>query len=676
MADEQASDPAAVPGRDVFISYASHDKAVAEAVCRALEDAGLACWIAPRDVVPGESFAAAIVHAIDSTKVIVLVLSEHAADSQHVLREVERATSKRHAVIAFRLDMKPLPADFEYFLNTSQWLDASTTGVRRALPKLVEAVRGATGPASAAPGAVPEPAVATAAKVRWRPALIGIVALVLTIGAYMLRARIHNSKPTTATVATAQTSMPIASEKSIAVLPFVDMSEKHDQEYFSDGLTEELINQLAQLPDFKVIARTSSFAFKNRAEDVSTIARRLNVRNVLEGSVRKAGLRLRVTAQLIRADNGTHIWSKTYDRDLRDVFAVQNDLARSVVDALKVSFADRTSLVQTRPTRNLEAYDNYLLGKKIFEGSTNLENTKKAYAYLEKAIQLDPNFGLAHLELANAASIIGDSELAYRAIAEREAETAIRLSPELPDAYLLRESLRMTYHRDWHGAAADLKKAAELAPGSAAVWKSYSFMALTLGDCELGLRLARKAAELDPENPGRMTIAYNLRGLKRYEEARELLQELLLIAPGDDYASLLLGLIEIQQSHPDRALALIEHRDQWVQSTLESMAYFTQHKRTESDQALQELLKTSSENAAYQIAEIYAWRAEDDQALSWLERALAQSDGGMFQLKSDPVLDGLRTRPRFERIVEDYLKGADKSILATPVAPVGSAKAN
>ena len=184
MAEDQAPELQATPVRDVFISYASQDKAVAESVCKALEGAGLACWIAPRDVVPGESFAGAIVHAIDATKVVVLVLSEHAAESQHVLREVERATSKRHAVIAFRLDMKPLPADFEYFLNTSQWLDASTTGIRRALPKLVEAVRGATAQASAGSGDIPAPTVATAVSQRWRPALIVTIALVLAIGAY------------------------------------------------------------------------------------------------------------------------------------------------------------------------------------------------------------------------------------------------------------------------------------------------------------------------------------------------------------------------------------------------------------------------------------------------------------------------------------------------------------
>ena len=186
MAEDQAPEIQATPGRDVFISYASQDKGVAESVCKALESAGLVCWIAPRDVVPGESFAGAIVHAIDGTQVIVLVLSEHSAASQHVLREVERASSKRHPVIAFRIDLAPMPADFEYFLNTSQWLDASAIGIKHALPKLVDAVKTALAQPPAVVHVTPGPTASPKTRPRRFRALVA-AALIMTAAVAYLR---------------------------------------------------------------------------------------------------------------------------------------------------------------------------------------------------------------------------------------------------------------------------------------------------------------------------------------------------------------------------------------------------------------------------------------------------------------------------------------------------------
>jgi TolB-like protein len=323
----------------VFISYASPDAAVADTVCAALERGGISCWIAPRNVVPGEFYADAIVHAIDTTKIIVLILSQSAAGSPHVLREVERASSKRHPVVSFRTDLAPLPTSLEYFLNTSHWLDASATGLDRAAPKLVEAVRHLLGPASVAVSgkesetmpAPSKPAVHERQNTqpisrlsRFAVAVAGgaiaVIVGYLAVEKPWISRKATEQKPAAVVTTATAPATPSVPDRSIAVLPFIDLSEKHDQEYFSDGLSEELLDQLAQISELKVASRTSAFYFRGRTEEIATIASRLKVAHVLEGSVRKAGDRIRVTAQLIRADSGYHLWSKTYDREVKDVF--------------------------------------------------------------------------------------------------------------------------------------------------------------------------------------------------------------------------------------------------------------------------------------------------------------------------------------------------------------------
>jgi hypothetical protein len=277
MPEEQAPATRLNPGRDVFISYASPDKTVADAVCAALEAAGVACWIAPRDVTPGEFYAESIVHALDSSKVVVLVLSQHAADSNHVIREVERASSKRHPVVSFRIDASPLPPGLEYFLNTSQWLDATVTGADRAMPRLVDAVRSALAlPSSTARVQAGPTASITRRPTRWLLALAAVIVAALgsiVVDKVWLAKRVDDRRSlASSSVSVAKpAAVPTIPDKSVAVLPFVDMSEKKDQEYFSDGLSEELIDHLAHTPDLKVIARTSSFQFKGKNEDMRTI---------------------------------------------------------------------------------------------------------------------------------------------------------------------------------------------------------------------------------------------------------------------------------------------------------------------------------------------------------------------------------------------------------------------
>jgi TolB-like protein len=449
---------------DVFLSYASQDAAVADTVVAVLESQGIRCWIAPRDVTPGEFYAGSIVHAIDTTKAIVLVLSGSAAASPHVVREVERAASKRHPVISLRIDQAPLPADLEYFLNTSQWLDASGGETNRAMPKLVAAVRVAIEKPATPNVSVVTTGAGTTSRtsypsdgdpsdnVRSRHPVAVVAASLVAVSiaglvAYRLWLPGHQAIAPAPAVAVGTpatvTAEPVIPEKSVAVLPFVDMSEKKDQEYFSDGMSEELIDMLTKIPDLKVPARTSSFYFKGKQATIADIAKALGVAHVLEGSVRKSGKTLRVTAQLIRMDNGYHMWSQTYDRNVKDIFKVQDEIATAVVEALKAQLLPAQQAARAHRTANTEAYSEYLIGRQFYNQRSD-EGFRRALIAYRKAIALDPGYAAAYAGLAMSEALLadstGDAVSVQQAVAD--AESAVTRAPDLADSYAARGFVR------------------------------------------------------------------------------------------------------------------------------------------------------------------------------------------------------------------------------------------
>ena len=426
---------AAEPQRRVFISYASNDAAVARKVCSALEANGIICWIAPRNVIPGTLYADGIVGAIDESSILVLVLSKEAVASAHVGRELERAASKRHPIIALRTDTAPLTRAYEYFLNQSQWIEVGAGGTSGAIAQLVEAVRLHLSPGSdATPTQEPQTPTRKAASERVWGIAVALVALAV-IAAYFVADKTLFSKQGTARQEGTDTTA-LVSDKSIAVLPFVDMSEKKDQEYFADGMAEEIINLLSKVPDLRVPARTSSFYFKGKPTKVVDIARELGVADVLEGSVRRSGNRLRVTAQLVRADNGFHLWSQTYDRDLSDVFKVQDDIANAVVQALQITLMGGPLTRERGGTQNLEAYQLFLRSR-----DASLQNNKQALGaaneYLDQAIKLDPAYANAwaykSLVVMEQAEIgVYPPKMASSALATRAACPAVKSGSRWP----------------------------------------------------------------------------------------------------------------------------------------------------------------------------------------------------------------------------------------------------
>ncbi len=445
---------------------------------------------------------------------------------------------------------------------------------------------------------------------------------------------------------------PEAGTPSIVVLPFVDMSAEKNQEYFSDGLAEELLNDLARIQGLRVAARTSSFQFKGKTEDVRSVGEKLNVGNVLEGSVRREGKRVRITAQLINASDGFHLWSETYDRELDDIFAVQDDIARSVAESLRVALLGGKTATPSKPGRNAEAYNAYLQGRYFFERRSK-EDLEKAISYYEQAIKLDPEYSPAWAGLGRARDDQAGGgylpvEEAYRK-ARAAVERALALDPNLAEAHAAMGRIKNTYDWDWAGADASFRRALALEPGNAGVVREAGNMALTQGRLEEAIALYGRAVALDPLSPR----AHNSLGIAAYyagrlDEAEAAVKKALELSPERVGTHTLLGRIYLVQAQPQKALAEMQREVElvWRLNGL-AMVYHALGRKQESDAALAELTAKYQADFAYQIAEVYAFRGEADRAFAWLERAYVQRDGGLTEMKGDPLLKNLERDPRY-----------------------------
>jgi TolB-like protein/cytochrome c-type biogenesis protein CcmH/NrfG len=662
---EQA--PGARTGKpDVFISYASHDSAVAEAACDALERAGVTCWIAPRDVMPGAFYADEIVHAIDDAKAIVLILSQHAAESPHVQREVERAASKRHPVVSLRIDHAPLPPGLEYFLNASHWLDASGGDPARAMPKLVSATQVAIGVPGAMPAASPSSrdfALSASPQSPNRTTIVvaSLVGLAITVFA-IDRIWISGGKPAATQVPTLPTSapafeaaVPAIPEKSVAVLPFIDMSEMKDQEYFSDGLSEELIDMLTKVPDLRVPARTSSFYFKGKQATIADIAKALGVSHVLEGSVRKSGKMLRVTAQLIRVDNGYHIWSETYDRKLDDIFKVQDDIADEVVKALKASLLDPGAR-RAVAVGSTEAY-NFLLQGRYFAAKRTLSDMGAAIEYFNKAVQRDPGYAEAWAALAYAdtwqAQFGAEDVESLTAKARLAAKQAILLNPKLPEAHATMALIHASYDFDWASASSETELALSLDRSNPDALLLAGQADFGFGRMDQAIARYREVLSVDPlRADAYMHLGSALYSAGRFDEAADALRATMRLNPEQVKAHFLLALTELARGDAQAARATVEaEQAPWYRLTGLAIIDHSLGRKAESDSALAELRTGHGVDAAVQIAEACAYRGERDEAFDWLNRAYRQRDAGLRWLKVDPLFATLRSDARYKALL-------------------------
>jgi TolB-like protein/Flp pilus assembly protein TadD len=645
---------------DVFISYASYDKTVADVVCKAFENAGLTCWIAPRDVTPGEFYAESIVHAIDSAKAVVLVLSQNTTVSQHVLREIERASSKRRPVVALRIDLAPLPAGLEYFLNTSQWLDASAIGVDSALPKLIDAVRNALAQPSTATRANPQPSVAKNASRRPGLVLVASAVIIATALAYVVIDRVWLSEivdqenqlaemtPAASVVSPVALSI---TDKSIAVLPFVDMSETKDQDYFSDGISEELMNLLAKIPELRVIARTSSFSYKGKEVDIGEIARQLNVAHVLEGSVRKSGNKLRITAQLVRTSDSRQLWSESFDRPLDDIFVIQDEIAGAVVEQLKIKLLSPVPKVQKA---NPDAYALFLQALQSDREGTDA-GMERSISLYEQALAIDPTYAAAWNGLAGAYT-----NQAWLGIGPRSADDGFRLAREMANKALAVDPdyapahahlgwIAMAYDADLTTAERHLEYAVARDPADAYVIANAAELISNLGRRSAAIELAEYVAARDPLNPGGhgdLAFQYYLAG--RLEDAIASARGVLAFSPDSIGPHYRIGVSMLLKGDASAALKEMqaEPNEGWRQTGL-ALVYHALGKKAESDTALAELIKKHEKSWSSSAAWVLAFRGEADAAFIRMEKAIAYHDAGVVHFHIEPLLSNLHNDPRW-----------------------------
>jgi adenylate cyclase len=665
MAPTQPDTPAAsagegVFGSDAFLSYASADAEIAKEVCAYVEAKGLRIWMAPRDVPAGAQYADALVRAINASGCLLLILSEHSVDSAHVSKEVERASSKRKPIVAIRIDAAQLTPAFEYFLSESQWVEAGD-GLEAALPRLTEDLRklvaGAPGNTIARGERPPAAAAIRAVRPRATPPLaLSIIGALLLAGggAWWLGKSCGWWMQSPGNTAAAG-----AAENSVAVLPFTDLSEKKDQQYFSDGLSVELIDLLGKIPSLRVPARTSSFYFRDKPATLADIGKMLKVSHVLEGTVQKSGSALRVSAELVNVADDSRMWSETYDRTLNDVFKVQDDIANSVVSALRVTMLGGAEL-RAAPTTNSEAHLAYLRGIERLTDSTDI-TYEEAVAALHKAVELDPNFAQAWMALAGVLTggFVGDGQGTYESV-RREAVDALHRSLVLNPRSALAHAMlaEIFYQMDWtpEPAHAELARTLAIDPREGlAIWLK-GYMADSEGRFDEAIAMHNQSRDLDPlqtDNYRQLGNAYYRSG--RFDEGIAILRDLKKRIPLASTVHYRLGLILLAQSKPDEALSEFQLEEQHDFQLLgPPLALDRLGRRQESDKLLADAMthETVTNGAAYQVALIYANRGDADHAFEWLERGFQQRDAGMLWMKYDPLLRPLNHDPRFKAILE------------------------
>jgi TolB-like protein/tetratricopeptide (TPR) repeat protein len=452
---------------------------------------------------------------------------------------------------------------------------------------------------------------------------------------------------------------PATEQGSIAVLPFADMSPAKDQEYFSDGLTEELLNVLAQIPELRVAARTSSFSFKGKNLPVDSVGRALKVGHVLEGSVRKAGDQVRITAQLIDAKSGFHLWSQTFDRSLKDVFAVQDEISKAVAAQLRLKLAPGEKLAK-QETTSPEAHTLLLKGIAAHRQSTR-ESQAEAERLFRQAIERDPRYAHAHARLANTLMLRAyqrhiPQEAGY-AQARAAAERALALDPKQSEAHAVLGRIADT--RDWNFAAAEghFGHALQANPGDARARSLRAWLLMRLGKPEEALREARRAVELDPVS---MAAYNNLAAMYSYagqpQRAVDASQAALALAP--DAAAFISNLALSYSDLGRHAEAIrtaerarsLDAEDPFTLATL-GYVYGRAGKRAEAERALT-ALQAQPDASPYLIATIYAGLGEKERAFGMLEQAVKQRDDLVPDLGVDPVFTDLRGDPRFARLLQ------------------------
>jgi TolB-like protein/Tfp pilus assembly protein PilF len=651
------------PANAVFLSYASQDAEAARKICEALCAAGIEVFLDQSELRGGDAWDQRIRREIQNCVLFIPMVSQHTQErlEGYFRHEWNLAIERTHHMAQQKAFLVPVVVDGtrdqDAFVPDAfkavQWtrLPGGETP-----PAFVERIKRLLFPelsplsaVSSARAPIREPMRAS-----WRsmPALLVLAAVIAAL-AYFVADKLWISKPVTpAPVAFAPPP------HSIAVLPFVNLSGDKEQEYFSDGLTEELLNSLAEINGLQVAARTSSFSFKEHP-DIATVAHKLNVGAILEGSVRRSANTVRITAQLINAVTGFHVWSKTYDRNLGDVLQLQTEIATAVAGALKVTLlGDVAAKVELGGTRDPAAFDAYLRGEKALSLLGDSRDYPAAIAAYTEAIRLDPHYALAFaarsMVLSDYTAAAAESEAAMREgydKAQADARHALVLAPDLAQGHLALANVT-GYALDFPQASAAYERALALAPGNAQVLRLSGEYAAYMGHFDVALAAARRAVVLDPlARQSHSVLGRVLYAARRYQEAVAAFAAVTRLEPQFETNYIEQGLAYYGLGDLQNARASCETRrgygnSQWCLA----ITYEKLGRHADAEAELSKLTADFGDSFAYQYSTIYAQWGDQAQALKWLEKALRLRDSGLEYLKSDPLLDPLREAPRFQEI--------------------------
>ena len=443
-------------------------------------------------------------------------------------------------------------------------------------------------------------------------------------------------------------------EKSIAVLPFINMSSDPEQEYFSDGITEEVLNLLAKTPELKVTSRSSVFSLKGQPIDIPTVAAKLGVAHILEGSVRKAGKRVRITAQLIEAGSDVHMWSETYDRELDDIFAIQDEIAREVVKALQIQLLGEAP---SATSTNIEAYKLYLRGNHFANLGTR-ESWESSVTAYQEAIALDANFappwaGLSTVLSYQAWSGFTDTQEAMEA-SRQAAMRALELDDELAVAWTALAKIQLYYDWDWARAEVTTRTALKYGSKNAHVLRSATWVALALGETEQALALAQLAVDLDPldlESLSNLGTTYW--ALSQLEDEERVYRQIIELYPEVVSVKSWLAATLTRQGNPEEGLQYLDFdsENRWQQA-MSTIVLHSLGRHEEEQPIRQKIIDEKGRYWAFGVALTYAWHGDPDRAFEWLDIAFKQKDRYMSQLIFNPWLASLHNDPRWEKILD------------------------
>jgi TolB-like protein/tetratricopeptide (TPR) repeat protein len=663
----------------VFLSYASEDAEAAKRISDALAAAGVEVWFDRSALRGGDAWDQAIRRQIRSCALFIPVISRHTHDRDegYFRLEWKLAVDRCHLMAADRTFLLPVVVDDtrnDEERVPERFRDVQWTRLRSGdtPPDFVERVRRllSSDPSTTAPtpanACVARSIRARAPPGRSRAPLVGAALLIAGVLAYfvigMLRAPKQQaaSPPATPVAAVAATQVPFAPPPhSIAVLPFVNMSGDPNQEYFSAGLTEELLNSLSRINGLQVAARTSSFSFQGEHADIATVAHKLNVGAVLEGSVRRSSHTVRITAQLINAVTGFHVWSQTYDRNSGDVLKLQTEIATAVATALSVTLlGDEAARIELGGTRNPVAFDAYLRGSKAYGLRPDAAGLQSAIAAYTEAIRIDPNYALA---FAGRSRVLTDyaSGFATGAVlhtdlhkAQADARQAIALAPELAEGHSALAFSLYTGSLEFTRASQAYERALALAPGNALVLSDGGHFAVLMGRFDVGLAALHRAVALDPLNPqSRNSLAEALFFARHYAEAIAAFGDVLSLESGFKRAAGFRGMAYYAGGDFPNARSSCESRpDFWASQWCLAMVYEKLGQQDDAQATLKKLQTTYGDSGAYQYAAVYAQWGNTAEALRWLATAMQLLDPGLAYVKTDPLMDPLRHEPRFQAI--------------------------